>query len=128
MIRRPPRSTLFPYTTLFRSNSRGILFDLPHVVAGAPAVLEEHRVADRVRIAGGSFFDAVPDGGDAYVLKHIIHDWADDDAVRICRSSPVIASTGRRELGFSGLSHVGCIQVCLTNRCISYEWSHLQAR
>ena len=54
-------------------------------MAGAPAVLAEQGVADRVRIAEGSFFDAVPDGGDAYVLKSVIHDWPDDDAVRILR-------------------------------------------
>jgi hypothetical protein len=63
--------------------ARGVLFDLPQVVAGAPALLAEHHVADRVRIVEGSFFDTVPDGGDAYVLKNVIHDWADDDAVRI---------------------------------------------
>jgi hypothetical protein len=64
-------------------DARGILFDLPHVVAGAPAVLEEHHVADRVRVVDGSFFDVIPDGGDAYVLKNIIHDWPDNDAVQI---------------------------------------------
>ena len=40
-------------------------------------------MADRVQLVEGSFFDAVADGGDAYVLKHVIHDWPDDDAVRI---------------------------------------------
>jgi hypothetical protein len=59
---------------------RGVLFDLPHVVAGA--------AVDRARcdVIGGSFFDAVPPGADAYVLKAILHDWEDDDAVRILRS------------------------------------------
>jgi O-methyltransferase domain len=47
--------------------------------------LREHNVADRVRIASGSFFDDVPPGGDAYVLKNIIHDWSDDMAVQILR-------------------------------------------
>jgi hypothetical protein len=54
---------------------RGILYDLPHVVAEAPAVLQRHGVADRVRVEGGSFFDGVPAGADAYVMSHIIHDW-----------------------------------------------------
>lgn len=54
---------------------RGILYDLPHVIAEAPAVLHQHGVADRIRIEGGSFFDGVPAGADAYVLSHIIHDW-----------------------------------------------------
>lgn len=80
------------------ANARGILFDVPHVVAGAPALLEEHGVADRVRIAEGSFFDAVPDGGDAYLLKHIIHDWDDDDAVRILSNVRKVAAPGKKVL------------------------------
>jgi hypothetical protein len=43
-------------------------------------------VADRVRIAEGSFFDSVPRGGDAYILKNIIHDWQDEKAVQILRN------------------------------------------
>lgn len=62
---------------------RGILFDLPHVVANAPAVLSARGVADRCRIEGGSFFDAVPGGGDGYLLKQIIHDWDDPRATAI---------------------------------------------
>jgi hypothetical protein len=54
---------------------RGILYDLPHVVAEAPAALKQRGVADRVRIEGGSFFDGVPAGADAIVMSHIIHDW-----------------------------------------------------
>jgi predicted RNA methylase len=64
----------------------GVLFDLPHVVAGAEPVLRKHHVADRVRIAGGSFFEAIPDGGDLYVLKNIIHDWPDDRAQQILKT------------------------------------------
>jgi hypothetical protein len=52
-----------------------VLFDQPHVVAAAGALLGEEGVADRCRIEAGSFFEAVPDGGDAYVLKMIVHDW-----------------------------------------------------
>jgi len=42
MIRRPPRSTLFPYTTLFRSSARGGLQQLPAVVAPTKDQLAEH--------------------------------------------------------------------------------------
>jgi C-methyltransferase len=66
--------------------SRGVLYDLPPVVADAPNLLQERGVADRVRIAEGSFFDGVPGDGDAYVLKNIIHDWPDDKAVQILRN------------------------------------------
>jgi hypothetical protein len=74
--------------------ARGVLFDMPQVVAGAPAVITERGVADRIEISEGSFFDSVPAGGDAYVLKSVIHDWPDDDAVRILRNVRDAAQTG----------------------------------
>lgn len=63
----------------------GVLFDLPAVTRGAPAVLAAEGVADRCEIRQGSFFDDVPGGGDAYVLKAVLHDWPDDTAVTILR-------------------------------------------
>jgi hypothetical protein len=64
---------------------RGILFDEPHVVAGAVAIFEHAGVADRVRIEPGSFFERVPSGADAYVLRRILHDWPDAEAIAILR-------------------------------------------
>jgi hypothetical protein len=61
----------------------GVLFDQPHVVAGAAAVLERAGAAGRCEIVAGSFFESVPAGGDAYVMSAIVHDWEDDDARRI---------------------------------------------
>jgi C-methyltransferase len=66
--------------------ARGVLYDLPEVVAGAPALLRQRGLDARVRVEGGSFFDSVPSGGDAYVLKSIIHDWPDGQAVAILRN------------------------------------------
>ena len=66
--------------------SRGVLYDLARVVETAPSVLHEYNVADRVRIAEGSFFDGVPNGGDAYILKNIVHDWTDEKALQILRN------------------------------------------
>jgi hypothetical protein len=66
--------------------SRGVLYDLPSVVADAPSVLRTQGVADRIQIAEGSFFDCVPPGGDAYILKNIVHDWADEKALQILRN------------------------------------------
>lgn len=69
---------------------RGVLFDLPHVTERAREHLLEQRVADRCRIEAGSFFDAIPAGFDAYFMKHILHDWDDDDCLRIlanCRAA-----------------------------------------
>ena len=65
---------------------RGILFDQPHVVAHADAVLRDAGVADRVTAVPGDFFDGVPGGADAYLLVRVLHDWADADAVRILRN------------------------------------------
>ncbi|HZR83848.1 MAG TPA: methyltransferase [Candidatus Binatia bacterium] len=74
--------------TILRRNpeARGILYDQPHVVAGAAAVLERAGVADRVRVEAGSFFERAPEGADVYVLRHILHDWPDQEAVAILRS------------------------------------------
>jgi len=64
----------------------GVLFDLPNVVAGAPAVMGQSGVASRARVVEGSFFDSVPAGGDVYILKQVIHDWPDERAVAILRN------------------------------------------
>ena len=76
--------------------TRGILFDQPHVVAGAEPVLTAAGVEDRCTRIGGDFFEAVPSGGDAYVLAQILHDWDDDHSITIleqCRK--VIPVDGR---------------------------------
>jgi hypothetical protein len=57
---------------------RGVLFDLPHVVAGAQPLLEAAGVADRCTVVSGDFFVSVPEGGDAYLLAQILHDWDDE--------------------------------------------------
>ena len=69
---------------------RGVLFDRPHVVQDAPALLRNHGVESRVTIEPGSFFESVPAGGDAYILSHIIHDWNEEQCATIlgnCRSA-----------------------------------------
>jgi O-methyltransferase domain/Dimerisation domain len=62
---------------------RGVLLDLAHVVAAAPATLAAAGVAERCRVLAGSFFDEVPPDCDAYVMKSILHDWDDDAAAAI---------------------------------------------
>jgi hypothetical protein len=73
---------------------QGVLYDLPDVVSDAPKILCNNGLADRIRIETGSFFDGVPAGGDAYVLKNIMHDWPDEQAVQILRN--VHAAAGRQ--------------------------------
>jgi hypothetical protein len=64
----------------------GTLVDLPHVVEQASAHLEAAGLRERCTLIGGDFFTAVPAGGDVYLLRHIIHDWDDDRAVRILKN------------------------------------------
>lgn len=74
---------------------RGILYDLPHVVRDAPALLQARGVADRVTVKPGSFFDGTPSGGDAYLFSHIIHDWTEAQCLTIlghCRRAMAPAS------------------------------------
>jgi hypothetical protein len=73
---------------------QGVLFDLAHVVAGAEPVLEAAGVVDRCRIESGSFFEAVPKGGDAYLLKRVIHDWEDEDSIAILQVVRAAMSEG----------------------------------
>lgn len=76
----------------------GTLFDQEHVAAGAAELLERAGVADRCRIVAGSFFDEVPTGGDAYVLKSIIHDWEDEQATAILRTCAAALAPDARVL------------------------------
>ena len=70
---------------LRHSHLRGVLFDQAHVVAHASTVLESTGVQSRCEIVGGSFFDALPAGADAYILKTVLHDWDDERASQILR-------------------------------------------
>jgi len=62
---------------------RGVLFDVPHVVRDAPALIVSRGLGHRIRIEPGSFFERVPEGGDAYLLSQIIHDWDEKQCLTI---------------------------------------------
>jgi SAM-dependent methyltransferase len=64
-------------------NLAGVLFDLPTVVEAAAGLVAASGVGDRVERVGGDFFAGVPEGGDCYMMKAIIHDWDDERASRI---------------------------------------------
>lgn len=81
-------------------DASGVLYDLPSVIAGAAAVLDSAGVSGRCTATGGSFFESVPDGGDAYLLKAIIHDWADEQALTILRNVRAAIAPGGRLLLF----------------------------
>jgi hypothetical protein len=73
------RNTLLAAILRARPGLRGVLFDQPHVVAGAA-------LPERCRAVAGSFFEAVPAGADLYTLKDILHDWDDERALAILRT------------------------------------------
>jgi SAM-dependent methyltransferase len=71
-------------------DARGVLFDLPSVANRAEEVFAGVGLSDRCSIVGGNFFDSVPASGDAYLLRHVLHDWNDDEAISIlanCRDA-----------------------------------------
>ncbi|HKP24706.1 MAG TPA: methyltransferase [Dongiaceae bacterium] len=78
---------------------RGILFDMPEVIATAGPALEKAGVADRCRTVSGDFFSAsVPAGADLYALKFILHDWPDDKCVAILRNCRKAMAPGGKVL------------------------------
>jgi hypothetical protein len=72
-------------TTLLGSYTepRGVLFDLPHCEQNARALIASRALTDRITLKVGSFFESVPEGGDAYLLSHVIHDWNEDQCLEI---------------------------------------------
>lgn len=74
---------------------RGVLFDLPHVIESAKQTTS---VSDRLEYATGDFFASVPTGGDAYMMKHIIHDWDDERAIKILKNIKDAMNPGGRVL------------------------------
>ena len=83
--------------SILRANQRmrGILADLAHVVDGAKPRIAGAGLSDRMQAVPCDFFKAVPEGGDAYIMKNIIHDWDDDRASAILKN--IATSMGARK-------------------------------
>lgn len=77
---------------------RGILFDQPEVIEKAGALLEAEGVKERCETIAGDFFESVPGGGDAYIMKHIIHDWDDERSLTILKNCHRVMRTDDRVL------------------------------
>jgi hypothetical protein len=84
-------------TSILKANPelKGILLDAPQVIEGARPKIEAAGLADRCETVAGDFFKSVPEGGDAYVMKWIIHDWDDERAITILKNI-------RNQMGRSG--------------------------
>ena len=85
-------------TTILEANPsvKGILFDVPHVIEGAKENKQIEALGSRCEHATGDFFVDVPAGADAYIMKHIIHDWDDARALQILKNiKRVMKASGR---------------------------------
>jgi O-methyltransferase domain len=94
--------------TILKKNPqiRGTLFEMPHVLEGAkngPLA----PVMDRCTLASGDMFSSVPSGVDAYIMKHIIHDWPDDRCVQILKACRKGVNAGGKLLVVDSVIHPG---------------------
>ena len=78
--------------------ARGVLFDLPHAIEGARHHVEEFGLADRCELVAGDFFRSVPENGDAYILKNVIHDWDRERSLQILSNCRQAMRVGARLL------------------------------
>ena len=81
-------------------SATGTAFDLPHVVAEAEPRLADYGLGDRLRLAAGDFFTAVPEGADTYLLSMVLHDWSDAEASRLLANIKAAAPAGARLIAF----------------------------
>lgn len=77
---------------------KGILYDLPHVIERAKQHVEAAGVLSRCQLRDGDFFKSVPAGANAYLLRHIIHDWDDDKSLAILRNCHTVMPQGGKLL------------------------------
>ena len=82
---------------------RGLLYDLPGVTERAKVNLQSAGLSDRCKVIGGSFFESIPVGADAYLLRNIIHDWNDEKAITILRNVQQAMSKDGRLLVVEGV-------------------------
>lgn len=75
--------------------AKGVVYDRAEVIEQTRVILEAEGLAPRCTAEAGDFFKSVPEGGDLYTLKSIVHDWNDEEAIRIL-------SNVRRAIGPGG--------------------------
>lgn len=78
---------LFLATVLSKAKkSRGVLFDLPNALLKSGDIIDGYSLTDRMTPVAGDFFESVPEGGDLYMLKSVLHDWDDESSLKILRN------------------------------------------
>ena len=117
------RGSLLSEILLHHRKLRGMLCDAPGVLDSAKKLLAQRGVADRVDLVAGSFFDVVPKGADAYLMKNVLHDWDDDRSKKILKNVRAAMERGQKLLvceaivepdseDFGALSDIQMMMVC----------------
>ena len=96
-------------TAILEANSSvdGVLFDMPHVIEGAKENASIRAAGSRCKLTPGDFFVEVPEGADAYIMKHIIHDWDDERALQILSNIRRVMKTRGRVLLVEAVINAG---------------------
>jgi 16S rRNA G1207 methylase RsmC len=84
-------------------NLHGIVFDLPHAANKAREKIAEAGMQSRCEALGGDFFKEAPSCADAYIIKHVVHDWDDERAIAILRNVRSAMNSGGRLLIAEGV-------------------------
>ncbi len=75
---------------------QGVLFDLPEVIDQSTKIVDEAGFSDRCEFVAGNFFERIPISSDTYFMRHILHDWDDDECIRILKNLADAAEPGSR--------------------------------
>jgi hypothetical protein len=86
---------------------QGILFDLKHVVERTRPNIEAAGLDNRCQLVSGDFFQSIPGGADAYIMRHIIHDWDDEKSHTILKNCHTVMSPGHKLLLVESVIPVG---------------------
>jgi len=86
---------------------KGIVFDLPGALLQSGEVIANYSLEDRMKAEGGDFFEKVPEGGDLYMMKSVLHDWHDDDSIKILRNVHNAMDPGSRLLIIESVIETG---------------------
>lgn len=97
------RGTLLSEILVRHPRLHGVLCDNAGVLESARELLTRRGVIDRTELVPGSFFDSVPRGCDAYVMKHILHDWDDERCIAILKNCRSVMEAGGRLLVIEAL-------------------------
>ena len=80
-----------------------VLFDQAETIVRAHQLLAEHQLSERCQAVAGSFFEALPQGKDVYILKHVLHNWDDEQVLQILQNCRAAMATGKKLLVIEGV-------------------------